>query len=571
MLKWIKENRKPLVYALLLSVVFCLPLFTNSIYNGYDLRFHLNRIVGIADAFRDGQILPKIYPYTNNGYGYASPLFYCDLFLYPFAIVYMLGCPLIIAYKLMIIFYTIIGNVFCFVLVKNICNNPKIIYGTLTLYALGNYRLIDCFSRAAFGEFLALSFVPLVLLAFYKVLYAKEEKYIILAIGFTCLLMSHNLTFALYCLLYLLLMVAFIIKNNKDFDAIKKMIITTMKAAVIAILLCIWYMFPMLEQMFDQTLWISELGKMYSLSNNYIEITSFIKPLLELDIKSSMTVAMVNAIGYPLLLIFILQLINKKDYWTKAISVIVIVLLLIATGIIPINQYITIFNTLQFSFRWYILIYPLMVILAIVYLSKTNKQIIVILLLFTFINTIYYHYQIVINDEQISNNISTEDLFDFNNILYKDYNEKQISGGEYLPVTLYNDYLEETTFIKRVNNDRKYEDVVYEYNRYFTNIDFEYTSSGDELLMMPLTYYKGYDAYAIKDGIKYNLDVINVDTYAKVGICTLEGNAQYHVEYCGTMLQHLSLGISVITLLGLFVYSLINWRKKYEEKNIVCE
>lgn len=572
MVNWLKENKKLLVYALILSVVFCFPLFTNSIYNGYDLRFHLNRIVGIGDALRDGQILPKIYPYTNNGYGYASPLFYCDLFLYPFAILHMFGLPLIPTYKFMIWFYTFVGNVFMSLFLTSINKNKMVHYVVISLYALGNYRLIDCYSRAAFGEFLALSFVPLILLAFYKVLYVKKDDYIILAVGFTCLLMSHNLTFALYCLLYSLLIIAFIIRNIKDTNTIKKMIITTIKAAIIAILLCLWYILPMLEQMIDQTLWISELSKMYSLSNNYIEITSFIKPLLELDIKSSMTVAMVNAIGYPLLLLLVLQINSKNDYWSKVVIVIVISLLLIATGIIRVDKYLSLFNTLQFSFRWYILIYPLMLILAIAYLSKNeNRSIVFLVVVFMFINTIYYQYQIIKNEDQIYNSISTEELFDYSNILHKDYNEKQISGAEYLPITMYNDYLEETTFIKRINNDGQYEDVVYDYNRYFSNIDFIYESSGDELLMMPLTYYKGYNAYAIKDGTRYDLEVINTDTYHKVGFISMDGIVEYHVSYNGTLIQHISLCVSVITTLIIVVYGFKKWRKKYEKENIVCK
>ena len=89
-------------------------------FESTDGAFHLNRLIGIKEALLDHQIIPKIYPYTNNGYGYASPLFYCDFFLYPFAIIYYLSLPLIKAFKLMYIFYTLVGSIIAFYCFKKI-------------------------------------------------------------------------------------------------------------------------------------------------------------------------------------------------------------------------------------------------------------------------------------------------------------------------------------------------------------------------------------------------------------------------------------------------------------------
>ena len=83
------------LFIILTTAVLCFMLFEDDIFIGHDLRFHMNRIVGIKEALMDHQFPPKIYPYTNNGYGYASPIFYCDLFLYPFAILYYLGMQLV--------------------------------------------------------------------------------------------------------------------------------------------------------------------------------------------------------------------------------------------------------------------------------------------------------------------------------------------------------------------------------------------------------------------------------------------------------------------------------------------
>ena len=167
--------------------------------------------------------------------------------------------------------------------------------------------------------------------------------------------------------------------------------------------------------------------------------------------------------------------------------------------------------------------------------------------------SLQFDYKLLTVD-RLDDYTSREVIYDFSHIK-KDYNEREIVGAEYLPITFYNDYLRESTFIKRVNDDGKYEDVIYDFNRHFLKLDFTYDSDRQELLMMPLTYYKGYAGYALKDGNKIPLDIINIPNYEKVGFYTLDDNYEYHIYYKGTIIQHLSLIISVLTLLTIIITS----------------
>ncbi len=56
------------------------PYWTHGVNLEHDTCFHLSRIEGLAQSFKDGIYMPRIYPYKNNNFGYASPLFYCDFF-----------------------------------------------------------------------------------------------------------------------------------------------------------------------------------------------------------------------------------------------------------------------------------------------------------------------------------------------------------------------------------------------------------------------------------------------------------------------------------------------------------
>ena len=70
-----------LLCALGLALLFVLPwLMKDQLGIEHDTFFHLSRIEGMARSLQAGHFPPYIYPYKNNGFGYAAPLFYCDLF-----------------------------------------------------------------------------------------------------------------------------------------------------------------------------------------------------------------------------------------------------------------------------------------------------------------------------------------------------------------------------------------------------------------------------------------------------------------------------------------------------------
>ena len=216
--KFDKKTLLCVLACLLITVMGLFSYFSSSIavFKDQDLTFHLNRFVGLAKAFEEGQILPKIYPYTNNGFGYASPLFYCDLFLYPFGILNHFGVPAVYCYKLCVFIYTLMGNLIVyFILKKETGRNDISLIGVL-LYFSANYHLQNIFIRNALGEILAMTFIPLVVYAIYKVLVKKEDCFIFLGVSFSLLVMAHLITTLLYGIFFFCMIIVFIIINRKD-------------------------------------------------------------------------------------------------------------------------------------------------------------------------------------------------------------------------------------------------------------------------------------------------------------------------------------------------------------------
>ena len=180
--------------------------------------------------------------------------------------------------------------------------------------------------------------------------------------------------------------------------------------------------------------------------------------------------------------------------------------------------------------------------------SKTQKIVLILVLAYSTFNACLIQFECLQKDNNILNNAVREEIFDFEKEMnYRDHNGLEISGGEYLPITEKVNYLKETTFIKEITEDG-YLDYIYDYNRNFSKIWFSAETDSKKLVMLPQTYYKGYQAYKIIDGSKKEIETINVPEYKKVGFYIDEGYGEYFCEYKGTAVQNISLIISGVSL-----------------------
>ena len=510
-----------------------------------DITFHINRFVGLANAFEEGQILPKIYPYANNGFGYATPLFYCDLFLYPFAILYHFGLSAVWCYKLCVLFYTTLGNIFIYLIFKKETNNRKVSLFASFLYLTCSYHLLNIFIRGALGEILAMTFAPLVLYAIYRILVKHEDCFIFLGISFSLLVQSHLISSLLYGIFFFCMIAVFLIMNRKDFSLIKKTIITIIKGTIIALLLCVWYLLPMFEQMHSQTFWLS-------VNSQYNNINTTIQPVSDL-IRSS-SYKFIPGIGIVLVLFNILYLLVKKNKYITIIIIYILFMYLIIFGLIPG----TILNVVQFYFRFYIVIFPLSIIVMLYVLSglKHKNILIVFSILMLFTNVVVTNIKMMNDGEYyLSNNATINEVNSITSYKYNlDYNHDELGGAEYLPYTGYMDYNNDSLAIKCVDKNDQVVDYVYEYDRHFSQITFTCNNERDLELLLPLSYYKGYKAYELIDDKYIPIDITYSPVYKTVLIFGKEGEHTYKVLYEGTVVQNTTLIVSGVSLLGLIIY-----------------
>lgn len=579
----LKDNKReiiiPVVFVLALSLISCFSYFSDNLYVGHDAFFHMHRIVGSMEALQDHQFLPKIYPYTNNGYGYASPLFYCDLFIYPFAILYYLGVPLVISYKTMLIFYNILTIIITLVVAKLAFADKKYTpYFVTIVYVFSNYRLYDVYVRHSFGEILAFAFLPIIVYAVYKMTILRQNCFVLLGVGFSLLAMSHNISFALICfgfgtyLIYYYCDIYLFHKDDRGF--LIKLSLNVLKSVIVAVLLSAWYLFPMLEQFLDQKFLVNQVSLMYDLSTKTLPVTAILNPLVIIDEPAYLIDQIIN-VGYVLLFVPFLYFAVPKNRHISFFLMFAYLLLMAAAGLLPIYK-IEILTFIQFLFRLFILIYPLLTIVCAYIFSYYEssdkiafcKIILVIVTLYSFFNCLLIQYQTIESDSVIGNYDVREEIYDpIKETSYRDHNGLEISAGEYLPTTEIVDYLEETTFIKEVSDDG-YLDIIYDYDRSFTKITFTYDNpDGRKMIMLPQTYYKGYQVYEIIDGKEIPIETINNPIYKKVCFYADEGVHTYTSRYIGTFVQHITLVISLASLTLLigyefYKYKLYNGKRK---------
>lgn len=225
----------------LVGLIASLPCFTDFVTEGHDLDYHLTRIEGLKEALACGQFPVRINPEFANGAGMASPILYPELFLYFPAVLRLFNVSLILAYHLFVIALNLACAWAGYIAFRKLTG--KRVLGVLmsALYTLSLYRMNNLYMRAAVGEWAGMIFLPLVLYGMYALFYEEKEKWGYSVLGFTLCLQGHLLTtemaIAFSCLFALLSW-----KQCRE----KGRLITIGKAAIVTVLVNLWYIVPFL-------------------------------------------------------------------------------------------------------------------------------------------------------------------------------------------------------------------------------------------------------------------------------------------------------------------------------------
>lgn len=551
-----------IIFIFIISFILCYPFIFDNLYLGHDGLFHIGRLVGISDAFNDGQLIPRIYPSFNNNFGYATPLFYCDLFLLPFGILYHLGFSLVSSFKLMLIFYSTLSVVLIFYVSSKIfINTTYTPYISTILYTFATYHIVDLHVRLALGEILVISFIPLLIYSFYLLFIKKKNCWLLLGFSFALILFSHNLSFALYCILFLILIICQLIFNRNDKTEIIRSLKVILKGAMFGFIISAWYLLPLLERLLSQDFKVNFYSMSYDLSIYLPDFLALFNPknILILDNTSFYNL---TGPGFILILISFLYLFVKKNVYLNVLFVLSWILILVESGFIPLYL-IEQISVLQFLFRLSIIIFPIMCFICSYSFDNldNNKLSTVALAIIIFgsllsIGSCYYTYHINGGDNNYADDESIYYLLDQKNYLEHGYNYGRLSAGDYLPASMPYDYLTYPKNIRQLVGEYTYNEIVYDYEitTYGSKIEFVHYFDEDSLIMFPKSYYKGYQAFIINDDGWTKLETINVPNFRLVGAYVPAGEHHILLQYSGTIIQKLSLLLSISGFTIVIIY-----------------
>ena len=164
------------LFCLVIALLSLAPYWTHGVNLEHDTCFHLSRIEGLARSFKDGNYMPRIYPYKNNNFGYASPLFYCDFFLIIPALLYNAGLSLARSYQFLLLLCSFFSAWYMGKLTMKLSRQQPAMYLAAFLYVFSLYRFTDIYVRGALGEVLAFVFMPVALIGIYEVLWGDEKN-----------------------------------------------------------------------------------------------------------------------------------------------------------------------------------------------------------------------------------------------------------------------------------------------------------------------------------------------------------------------------------------------------------
>ncbi len=568
----LRQNLMVIVSAAVLTCIALLPVFRPGLYRSADLLFHLSRLDGIVQAVSDGQMPIAVYPGKNFGFGYASPLFYSDLFLIiPALVSAKVGIPLLTTFKIILFIFVFITAFSMIYIIRKRSSSTAAGILAAVILLFSNYYQTDLFVRGALGEIMALAFLPSVLNEIYSFLFERKDNWLRLALLYCAVINSHIISFLFDVLIFAALLAVFGQKWIRE----RKMRMTLFKAVSAGFLLSCVFLLPFLQQYTAQDLCVGHMDPNLMsrstvpfghLFDDICMQFSFrwgnTEGLKEMDLYKNAGVLVLLVI--PVYLIFT----DRKNHWLNALAGISVFCLLCSLGVIPLQMSHR-FDFIQFPSRFYMPLIVVCAFLAGYVFTHMNRKLQytagAVILLYSLWNVSYLFAavtkgsDILIIDERSQAKAMFEDWIYAGEGAYPEYsthNWEEVHGGEYLPWT--NDF--NYSWYPKAPIIAAEEYVIEDFTRNGTEFIFSVDRSESMQIVMPLSWYPGYTCYEIDENCSRITQIpVGAQQYTQlVYFSSLPGRHTYRVHYDGTTVQKASLWISVLTALFLMGYEIIN-------------
>lgn len=532
----------------LVTIFFvCTPLMTGNCINGHDLEYHLLRVEALKEGILMGKPFLKVNVLFFGGQGYASSLFYPDFLLYIPAVLRALGVGINASYHLFIAFCFIATYAAMYYCTKKMTGSVYSASAAAVILTLSQYHLDDIYTRSAAGEYTAFIFLPFLVYGLYGLTRGKIEHPVMMGVGFAGVLLCHTTT-TIFCVgLYFAAFLISFPKYLKEKKELWKLVLTAM--SVLA--LTSFYWVPVLEQLSSAA---------FHVKDNYFDLANEMLQVREIFRNENPGMGIII---FLLLLpgLFVRREKSEMVRFADFCIIFGILFTLGATNLFPWARFQNLLGFIQFPWRLFIMSSMLFSVGAAVYIEEFVKSVLSEIQPFSGKNTPVFQTrmgQIAFLFLLGAMFISASGNIQRNEEGYYSYSDDYYSyapftgnviGGEWLPLSVTDrealirnaetaeDDLANTYSVTREKNEMIVSDI---------RPDASYID-------VPYIYYKGYCA---DDGAG---NTLKIDGNGQNGQCRviLAGNSSVHVYYGGTILQKVSLTVSIlfaVILLAVFFY-----------------
>lgn len=551
-----KQKRMDLFIVLVLAIVTCIPLM-----NGYqmkdqdDMIVHTGRISAIVEWLQNyswNQPVMRLDSNAHNGYGYVIPTMYPQLFLLIPALLKCIGVSMLNSIKIFLFLMNLGTAGIAMFSFKRITKNRLVGICSTIIYMFSLYRLIDIYTRAAMGEYLAMVFLPLVLFGLYEIFFGEKKNWFYLTLGITGVVQSHIITtFLVAVLVFSIGIIAVFLMNQK-----MERILVIIKAGVMTVLLNLWFLVPFAmnypdmlvggknDAFAETTVSLAKIFAVFVESARAQVNENAAKSEMPLAIGLVLTVAIVAGIwsivsekekewegnhryvGYGCLFGGVVSILVSSDLfdWTWIVN----------------NRIGKYFTVMQFAWRFLTLASVFFSLLAGItfynLLLKEYKNNIIawlIILAVTCIPSFYYMDSLLYKDTVSKGGMEEWEYHDF----------------LYLPKGGSREILNEKAIIISSDSDVVVSNVKKGYSSYQCEIESRIMSDSQRYLDFPLFYYYGYQAE------DENGEILEMQKKSDgtVRVCLEDNTSLVHVQFKEPFLWRVCTMISVIFLVGFVI------------------
>jgi len=535
-----------IVFLFFVTFLVLLPLFMNSYHAGNDTKYHIANVLSMENQILEGKIpTSPILDKIGYGLGYGTRLFYPPLShtmtAYITAFLSFFRLTVLDSFKFVHFLLLFISGVTMYFLSYRFSKNQKIAFFSAIIYMTFPYHISDIYVRDALAECFLYPFLPIILLAVYELLDGNTKRfYPLFVTGYVGGILSH-LTLMVYFTTFLSIFL--FISRKKVFQ--KQFLIPFGIACISVFGITLFFLLPLIENRLLIDYVVFEPGEM---TKRIVSTALYpfeylnIFPFLQSNIKFYFPVV---------LLLFILMTFIKRKHisfpkYTKNFLVFGLVAFFLSTKLFPWKFVPSIFQMIQFPWRFEIFVGLIVSLFAPLCLKNMNSKPLFIVLLLLFLASSYHAIA-----------LPSKEVINLDHIWW--------NGGmgwqkEYLPIVAKQkkDYIKrKKQTISFIEGEGKYQIL----ENQVPNLKVQMTVTETSLVELPRIYYPGY--YLISEKNEKVSTTMSENGLLQVSILK---SGIYNLKYTGTFLNQVSRKISILTITLNFLGGFYYYKRKNTKK-----